>query len=149
MANEELNPVLEVTESQRKMRGPITEYLLAKDYLNTHKIPQMFDSLMAAIMIEKPDNHFEYLETTLDNIKEIGMENINWETFVHDLHPLRDQNRLKYIHDEFYEKHKSAIEQYKYPSSESTSCNNDESYQPQVFQLTEPFDEDELEDVVT
>ena len=136
------SPVSEVTDSQRKMRGPITEYLLAKEYLNKHKIPQMFDSLMAALMLEKPEDHFQYLDSTLEKVKEIGAENINWETFVYDLHPLRDPNRLDYVHDEFYEKYKSSLE----PSSDPPT-EEENSYQPQVFQLTEPLD-DEDEDFV-
>ena len=129
----------EVTDSQKKMRGPITEYLLAKDYLNKHKIPQMFDSLLAALMLEKPDDHFEFLDVTLEKVKAIGAENINWETFVYDLHPLRDPNRLEYIHDEVYENHKKSVQKFK----ELVGDEDEDQYESKLFKLTETTDNDD------
>ena len=60
-----------------------------------------------------------------------GIETVNWETFIKQLHPKRDRVRLTYIHDEEYERQKKEHD-------EKNECKSpDEQYEPEVFHLTE------------
>ena len=71
----------------------------AKQYLATHKIPQMFESLLSCLMIERPDDPVNYIEKKMAEIKQIGLDKVNWETFVFHLHPYRHPIRLQHVHD--------------------------------------------------
>merc|ERR1711976_858604 len=73
--------------------GPITQNVRAKKYLEDNKVNEMFESLLASLMLERPENHFAFLETKLEEIKAKGVENVNWETFVYHLHPTRNEKR--------------------------------------------------------
>ena len=77
--------------------GPISRIWDNKLYLEKHHIPEMFESLMAALMLEKPEDHFEYLDTKLQIIQQVGVQNVNWETFVRELHPHRDPIRQELL----------------------------------------------------
>ena len=82
--------------------GPITKYLQAKEYMESHSVQKMFESLIASLMLERPENHFKFLDEKLDAIKEIGVENIDWESFIHDLHPSKDPVRNEYVKEIFF-----------------------------------------------
>ncbi|WAR08977.1 KAD5-like protein [Mya arenaria] len=71
----------------------------AKMYLSTHNIPQMFESLLSCLMVERPEDPVAYVEKKMGQIREIGVENVNWESFVRDLHPYRDPVRLQNVRD--------------------------------------------------
>lgn len=77
-------------------QGPISQRLDANSYLEDKKIPQIFESLLAGLMLECPDDHMTYLNEKLDLIKEIGTENITWDTFIVHLRP--DQTQQQNIH---------------------------------------------------
>ena len=86
--------------SRRSQAGPITEYLTARHYLDNHNIPQLFESLLSSLMVEKPGDLSVHLEQKLEEVKAKGIENVDWETFVHDLHPLRDPKRKEIIQED-------------------------------------------------
>ena len=80
-------------------RGPISQHRHHCQYLEDNSVPQMFESLMACLMMEQPDDMYSYLDNKLETIKSIGPENINWETFVYPLHPSRDPVRQQLLKD--------------------------------------------------
>ena len=106
--------------------GPITTYTNAKEYLENFKIPQMFESLVAALIVEKPEDHFTFMDSTLTKIK--GKNNdVHWETFVSHLHPHRNPERLKILGIADISTVPNSIE-HEEPISQ---------YQPGLFKLTE------------
>lgn len=65
-------------------------------------------------------------------VKLVGSENVNWETFVYQLHPYRDPTRLELIKDgSVYQKETKKESE---PANRATSA----PYKPDVFKLTEP-----------
>lgn len=50
-------------------------------------------------MMERPENPVEYIENKMCQIRDIGPENINWETLISHLHPYRDNIRRQLIRD--------------------------------------------------
>lgn len=109
----------------------------AKQYLATHKIPQMFESLLSCLMLERPDDPVLYIEKRMSEIKQIGLENVNWETFVFHMHPYRDPLRRTMIHDESkYDKERQEAEEAR-QEKERGQTQSQASYKPEVFQLTE------------
>ena len=71
----------------------------AKSYLSTHRIPQMFESLLSCLMLERPEDPVSFIEKKMSEIRHIGIDNVNWETFVLNLHPYRDVTRLEFVRD--------------------------------------------------
>lgn len=57
---------------------------------------------MAGLMMECPDDHMTYMEDKLDVMKEIGVENVDWDVFIVHLHPTRDQNRAELLNESDY-----------------------------------------------
>lgn len=107
----------------------------AKMYLASHNIPQMFESLLSCLMLERPEDPVGYIETKMVQIKEIGLENVNWETFVFSLHPYRDPVRLSHIRDgSKFDKEREAEEEAR---GEMLKKREKPDYQPEVFKLTE------------
>lgn len=104
----------------------------AKKYLAMHHIPQMFESLLSCLMIERPEDPVEYIEKKMNEIRSVGVENVNWETFVRALHPYRDPVRLQNVRDgRKFDKEREELE-------ENTKGDDGKSdYQPDVFKLTE------------
>lgn len=78
-------------------KGPISEYEAKKAYIESNHIPEMFSSLLAALMIERPNNHFDYLNQKLEIIKQVGAYRVDWESFVYELHPHRQPHFLKTV----------------------------------------------------
>lgn len=128
--------------------GPITKYMQGKEYLDSHKIPQMFQSLISSLMLEKPENPVQFLDTKLEAIKEMGVENVDWETFITAFHPERDPIRNEYIKkDDTNEEKKKGQDPFAdepITHSQELSQSN-ENYKPELFNLTEPQDEDDTE----
>lgn len=107
----------------------------AKLYLASHSIPQMFESLLSCLMLERPEDPVEYLEKKMVQIKQIGLDNVNWETFVFSLHPYRDPVRLSNIRDgSKFDKEREADDEARGDMLKNREKSN---YQPEVFQLTE------------
>ena len=75
----------------------------------------------------------------LNAIKEVGLENVDWETFVQHLHPTRDKVRLEHIQDEVSMKIRKEIEQQEGCVKPNETKN--EEYESDVFQLTETHDD--------
>jgi len=73
--------------------GPITKLMEAKRYMADNNIPQMFECLLASLMLERPDDYVTFLDKKLDAIKEVGTDEVNWESFIRPLHPHRDPVR--------------------------------------------------------
>ena len=112
----------------KKPIGPLTQLKEAQDYMTEAKVPQLFRSLLAALMVERPTDPHKYLDNKLEEIKIRGMENIDWESFVYDLHPTREKSFLELVNDPKIPEVKKGFPEYA-----------DEDYEPQVFQLTEPI----------
>ncbi|OWF48505.1 Adenylate kinase isoenzyme 5 [Mizuhopecten yessoensis] len=110
----------------------------AKHYLSAHKIPQMFESLLSCLMLERPDDPVIYIEKKMAEIKEVGLENVNWETFVYHLHPYRDIVRRRHVHDgSKFDKEREIEETSKLEIERSKAVSRGSDYKPEVFQLTE------------
>ncbi|ESO88962.1 hypothetical protein LOTGIDRAFT_228920 [Lottia gigantea] len=110
----------------------------AKQYLANHKIPQLFESLLSCLMIERPADPVAYLETKMAHLKDVGLHNINWETFVMHLHPYRDPVRLSLVRDgSKYESEMMSSGDSSNNSLNSTLNTSSDSYKPELFQLTE------------
>lgn len=62
-------------------------------------------------------------------VKVQGSDNVNWETFIYDLHPYRDSVRLSLIKDN------SSFQQEARRKEEEAA--EIEKYKPEVFKLTE------------
>ncbi len=119
---------------QKGQIGPITRREQSSKYLQENMIPQMFESIVAGLMLERPEDHFKYMDHKLEQIKEKGVHFVNWETFVHHLHPKRDPLRLKLIHDDEYRKQMTEKEE-----PVKMDLNREKAfYEPDVFRLTEP-----------
>ena len=108
--------------------GPITRMNSAKGWMENNKIPQMFESFVAALMLERPDNLYEYLDEKVEAVKAVGIENISWETFILDLHPHRDPVRQRLIGEETQPVNETFKEEEDHIEAD---------YDPLVFQLTE------------
>ncbi|CAD5113374.1 DgyrCDS2546 [Dimorphilus gyrociliatus] len=91
-------------------KGPISERDAKRAYIESNHIPEMFSSLLAALMIERPKDHFDYLDQKLEIIKQVGAYRVDWESFVYELHPHRQQHYLKNIQNEYTEKIKRLME---------------------------------------
>lgn len=62
-------------------------------------------------------------------VKRVGPENVNWETFIYELHPMRDPVRLELIKDD---------SPYQKEATRKEAGEEDEAkYTPDVFKLTE------------
>ncbi|KAL4233664.1 hypothetical protein ACF0H5_008346 [Mactra antiquata] len=105
----------------------------AKAYLSGHHIPQMFESLLSCLMIERPEDPVQYIEKKMSEIRMIGIENINWETFVLQIHPYRDPVRLQHVRDG------SKFDKEREANEEAARRGDDGKidYEPDVFKLTE------------
>ena len=112
--------------------GPIYKYNQAKQYLDENNIPKMFECLISSLMIDRPENLFTYLDKQIDEIKEIGLDKVNWETFIKDSHPTKNPLRVELIQDETSIKIKKAKD----------SADAIASYKPEVFELTETQEDD-------
>lgn len=101
----------------------------------------MFEGLLSCLMLERPDDPVNYIEKKMAEIKAIGLDNVNWETFVFHIHPYRDGIRRTLVHDgskydkerENEDKAKEALESER-SKAESRPASE---YKPEVFQLTE------------
>ncbi|XP_066935736.1 uncharacterized protein [Clytia hemisphaerica] len=58
----------------------------AKEYMMDKEIPQLFESMMTALMYKKPEDHIEFLETCLNKAKEDPK--IRWHSFIQPLPPI-------------------------------------------------------------
>ncbi|GFN84723.1 adenylate kinase isoenzyme 5 [Plakobranchus ocellatus] len=132
----------------------------AKQYLTQHRIPQLFESLLSSLMMERPENPMEYIEKKMCQIRDLGVENVTWETLISHLHPYRNNIRRQYVRDGSvydleFTKLQGEIEEYRKLKREQfesmASTTNDfedvadldcvleqqQSYEPNLFQLTE------------
>ncbi|RUS69162.1 hypothetical protein EGW08_023077 [Elysia chlorotica] len=131
---------------------------VAKQYLNQHKIPQLFESLLSSLMMERPNNPVEYIEKKMCQIRDLGIENVTWETLISHLHPYRDQIRRQFVRDgSLYDKEytilQGEIEEFRqrkkdqfetmhsgvgFEDSNEDDCPMEtQQYDSQLFQLTE------------
>lgn len=110
----------------------------AKCYLALHRIPQMLECLLSCLMMETPDDPVAYIENKMSQIKDIGIDNVNWETFVYNLHPYRDNVRRELIQDD--SKFHKEWEEQKKASNSSPYQPHRGTYKPGVFKLTEAQD---------
>lgn len=109
----------------------------AKQYLAAHRIPQMFESLLSCLMLERPDDPVSYIERKMSEIKQIGLGNVNWETFVFHMHPYRDPLRRTMVHDDSKYDKERQLEEEARQDKEREQSQSQASYKPEVFQLTE------------
>lgn len=89
-------------------------------------------------MLERPEDPVIYIEKKMAEIKEVGLDNVNWETFVFHLHPYRDIVRRKHIRDDSkFDKERELDELTKQELERSKAVSRGSDYKPEVFQLTE------------
>ncbi|XP_059143353.1 F-box and leucine-rich repeat protein 13-like [Physella acuta] len=127
------------------METELTSFSLREDtkkYLAEHKIPQLFESLLSSLMMERPENPVEYIENKMCQIRDIGPENINWETLISHLHPYRDNIRRQLIRDgSIFDKEYSEIlgemEDFEQRKKDCFEFIAQERYKPEIFSLTE------------
>ncbi|GFR62236.1 adenylate kinase isoenzyme 5 [Elysia marginata] len=130
---------------------------VAKQYLNQHKIPQLFESLLSSLMMERPENPVEYIEKKMCQIRDLGVDNVTWETLISHLHPYRDNIRRQFVrdgslYDREYTTLEGEIEEYRqrkkeqfeslatsgFEDSNDDDCTvEQQQYDSQLFQLTE------------
>ncbi|KAH3739096.1 hypothetical protein DPMN_045743 [Dreissena polymorpha] len=103
----------------------------AKLYLASHQIPQMFESLLSCLMIERPEDPVAYVEKKMSEIRAIGVQNVNWETFVRELHPYRNSVRLQHVRDG------SKFDKERQILGEEGDGKEKSDYEPDLFKLTE------------
>uniref|UniRef100_A0A0B7A9W3 Uncharacterized protein n=1 Tax=Arion vulgaris TaxID=1028688 RepID=A0A0B7A9W3_9EUPU len=113
-----------------------------KLYLAEHRIPQLFESLLSCLMMERPENPVSYIEKKMCEIRDIGLDNVNWETLIIHFHPYRDNTRRMYIRDgSIYDKEYSQLigqlPEFEERKKERFEFLSHEKYEPEVFQLTE------------
>ena len=88
----------------------------------------MFESIVAGLMMERPEDPLKYMDKRLDQIKEKGVHFVNWETFVYHLHPRRDSIHLKLVHDPVYSKTMQ-------PEKEETSKDMSKGLEQEKYEL--------------
>jgi len=113
-------------------KGPVSKQKNAQSYLENNKVPQIFKSLIAGLMLEKPENHLSYLDAKLEEIQALGVDQVDWESFVYHMHPTRQPVHEQLIDDETTKKARAlkSLDNQRSP----------QDYSPQVFQLTEAQD---------
>lgn len=114
----------------------------AKQYLAMHHIPQMFESLLSCLMMERPEDPVSYIEDKMSEIRTIGANNVNWETFVYQLHPYRDPVRRHFVRDgskfdKEFEENERKMKEMKINQELQSRQNSHEKYQTELFKLTE------------
>ena len=108
--------------------GPLGQLMEAKSYMTENSIPQMFECLLASLMMEQPDDHVTFLDKKLNAIKEAGTDNINWQSFIEQLHPHRDPLRRQLFGE--VPKNRTA----------KRSLSRDDTASSELFHLTEAQD---------
>jgi len=81
--------------------GPITQHHSAKSYFDKHHLDQVFECLMAGLMIERPVDYVTYLNKTIEKIQKSGNDPIKdpiaFDRYIRQLHPLNDPQRRQLI----------------------------------------------------
>lgn len=54
---------------------------LAKDYITKRKIPQLFEALITGLMVNKPDDHIEFIVDSLSRFK-TSNQPLKWDAFI-------------------------------------------------------------------
>jgi len=75
--------------------GPITQMRDAAEYLESHNITGLLNGIMSGLMMALPEDPIDYMTRCVEAAREIGIENVDWQTFVMPLHPYRDALRRK------------------------------------------------------
>ncbi|BFZ10184.1 hypothetical protein BsWGS_13223 [Bradybaena similaris] len=114
----------------------------AKLFLAEHRIPQLFESLLSCLMMERPEDPVTYIEEKMLEIRDIGVENINWETLISHLHPYRNNIRRQFIRDgSVYDKEFSEMigemKDFEQRKKQNYEFLSHERFEPEVFNLTE------------
>jgi hypothetical protein len=111
----------------------------ARSFLEGSLIPQVVRSIICGLMVERPDDHMGYIQDKLQVIKEKGRSAVDWESFVYNVHPYRDPQRLDLIHDfsKYYLEHLEKQKEREMLEERTKSS----LYEPDVFKLTETAEE--------
>ncbi|GAB1603023.1 hypothetical protein Ahia01_000582600, partial [Argonauta hians] len=64
-----------------------------KVYLSKHGIPQLFECLLCALILEKPPDPVIFIESKIVQLRSAAKHNINWESFLELMCPYRDRNK--------------------------------------------------------
>ena len=51
-------------------------------YLREKQVSELFEALTAGLVHHRPEDHCEFLRKSLDHVKDIGVGNLRWDTFV-------------------------------------------------------------------
>ncbi|CAH8287321.1 unnamed protein product, partial [Schistosoma turkestanicum] len=53
-----------------------------RDYLTKNGIPQLFECLLTGLMYHRPDDHLNYLQQCIEQIKTYGLNIVQWDLFI-------------------------------------------------------------------
>jgi len=92
--------------------------------------------------MERPENPVEFIERKMKEIKEIGADNVDWETLVQHLHPYRNDVRRQFIRDgslfdQEFTKLQGEIDDYNKRKTDHFEALANTAYTPELFSLTE------------
>ncbi|ELT95412.1 hypothetical protein CAPTEDRAFT_208689 [Capitella teleta] len=125
----------EYSDDLSASKGPISQYLSAKNYLESNKVPEMFRSLISCLMLERPDDCLNYLTAKLDEIKDKGLEQVDWETFIQHMHPEKYPVRVEMIGNPGDQHNRVQAKNEIQPFA---NLGPRDQYKSQLFQLTQP-----------
>jgi len=75
--------------------GPITQIQDAAEYLERHNLTGLLNGMIAGLMMSLPEDHIDYMRYAVNTARQMGLENVDWLTYVWPLHPYRDPLRRK------------------------------------------------------
>ena len=104
-----------------------------KAYLESKHIPQLLQSILAALTVDQPEDHLGYIREKIEQVKEIGSENVNLLTFIKDKHPLENPVRHQFIQPT------DNVEEW-FPFKVTREKLEGNAYNTEFFELTEPED---------
>ncbi|CAM1292267.1 Uncharacterised protein g383 [Pycnogonum litorale] len=62
--------------------GKMVSYEEVRSYLTERQVPQIFESIMTGLMYHRPDDHLTYMEQCLLMMRQKGMKDLSWNTFI-------------------------------------------------------------------
>jgi len=77
--------------------GPITQARDAAEYLERHNIAGLLNGMMSALMMSLPEDPVDCMRRAVNSAREMGLDNVDWHTFVWPLHPHNDPLRRKLL----------------------------------------------------
>ena len=77
--------------------GPITQAHDAAEYLQQNNLTGLLNGMMAGLMMALPEDPIDYMQRAVNSARDMGLEYVDWQTFVWPLHPHNDPLRCKLL----------------------------------------------------